>query len=636
MTDGCVKETGGNKMKKKTVSTFTAAVKMANWRIAKRGMHSLVCAAGALLAVSSAHAAPITWGTATTISVDANVSTTGTFKYAYHWNTGNTTVNGVTFTGTTSTTAGGSDVGLAGFDGHYNAFTSTANPFNSLSTAYKATLSGSPYNSGATVTVTLKNLTIGNQYAVQVWIEDARSYGNGRSATLTSSSGNAVVLDYNSTNVDGGVGQYSIGTFTADAATQTFTIAAGSAQLNALQVRDLTLPALSVTVTAPANGQVFVESSPVTATISVGAGTAPYSVMFYTNGVSSWSTNNASTNLFSIPMGVLGAGKYTNYATVTDNVLSNAASSTNTFTVYPDNYVTYTDASGLNPANTPYIGGYVVHTFSKNGTLNISSPVIANVLVVGAGGAGGGGNGGGGGGGGGGVIISNGVNLASGAYTVTVGSGGAGVYGAGTDGARSAFSNATVNLSAGGGGGGGVYQGAGKVGGTGGTVGGCGGGGGRDAASSGGAKGSLNGNGITTFNSAGGNGGGAAASSAGGGGGAGQVGYAGGRQDTVALLVSSTSSRGGAGTNNTFQTGMNQWYGGGGGGVWQEGAVRALGGIGGGGVGGGNGVQPTAGQTNTGGGGGGGWYANGRSGGSGIVIVRYPFIPPAGTMISFF
>jgi len=189
----------------------------------------------------SATAAPITWGTATTIAADTDVSTAGTLAYAYHWNAGDQTVNGVTFTGTTSITNGGSDVDLAGFEAQYDAFTSGSNPFTSLSAAYQATLAGSPYNGGATVTVTLKNLTPGNSYDAQVWIEDARNFGSGRFATLTSSGGNSVVLDYCSTDADGGVGQYSIGTFTADAATQTFTIAAsagGSAQLNALQVRD--------------------------------------------------------------------------------------------------------------------------------------------------------------------------------------------------------------------------------------------------------------------------------------------------------------------------------------------------------------------------------------------------------------
>jgi hypothetical protein len=93
---------------------------------------------------------------------------------------------------------------------------------------------------------------------------------------------------------------------------------------------------LFVTVAAPANGQIFLSGSSVTATVSVASGTAPYSVTFYTNGVSAWSTNNTSATLFSIPLGPLPVGTYTNYATVTDSATPTAAtafSSTNTFTV---------------------------------------------------------------------------------------------------------------------------------------------------------------------------------------------------------------------------------------------------------------------------------------------------------------
>ena len=182
--------------------------------------------------------APITWGTPATISGDTDVSTTGSLLYAYHWNGGNNTVNGVPFTGTTSITTGGSDVRLSGLGGYYNAFTSSVAPFVSLSPEYKAMLVGSPYDGN--VGVTLNNLTAGKLYAVQVWCQDPRNIG-GRSAILSSTAGNSVTLDYNSTDSDGGVGQYSIGTFTALSTVQTFTIAApgGSTQLNALQVRDV-------------------------------------------------------------------------------------------------------------------------------------------------------------------------------------------------------------------------------------------------------------------------------------------------------------------------------------------------------------------------------------------------------------
>ncbi len=187
---------------------------------------------------------PINWGTPTTITSDTDVSTTGTFKYAYHWASGDQTVNGVTFTGTTSFTDGGSDVGFVGFAGQFDTFVGTTTPFTGLSAAYQATLAGSPAIFTGDVinaTVTLKNLTPGNEYAVQVWSQDARDGGGSLfSTTLTSPGGNSVVLDYNSTDADGGVGQYSIGTFIASATTQTFTTSSTYPLLNALQVRDIT------------------------------------------------------------------------------------------------------------------------------------------------------------------------------------------------------------------------------------------------------------------------------------------------------------------------------------------------------------------------------------------------------------
>ena len=107
---------------------------------------------------------------------------------------------------------------------------------------------GGDYVDGASATVTLNNLTVGHSYAVQIWVDDPRGYGVGRSETLTSSGGSAVSLSYNSTGADGGAGQYAIGTFTASATSQIIAMtcnAGGSTQINAIQVRDIT--GLSVT-----------------------------------------------------------------------------------------------------------------------------------------------------------------------------------------------------------------------------------------------------------------------------------------------------------------------------------------------------------------------------------------------------
>jgi hypothetical protein len=352
----------------------------------------------------------------------------------------------------------------------------------------------------------------------------------------------------------------------------------------------------------------------------------PYTVTYYMNGAEVWTTNNASTNLFTIPLGVLAVGTYTNYATVTDSVSSNATSDIFTvFNVYlpPGNtgtggVIMYTDSNGSNAvANPPYIGGYVIHTFTNSGTLNIPVPASADVLVVAGGGAGGTTIAGGGGGGG--LLYTNLFSItASSNYSVVVGVGGvnANVAGAsgwiqGGSGSNSQFGTALIAY--GGGGGGGWESGNGIQGGS----------GGGGANSGAGGANSPSGQGYPGRASVGG-------APAGGGGGASSQG---------SIPTTGQSGTGGAGLPYGI-SGLSIYYAGGGGGGAGNGAALGAGGLGGGGAGG-----PTTGVDGTnglGGGGGGGGYNgtgyNGGNGGSGIVIVRYPYTPPppSGTLISFF
>ncbi len=201
----------------------------------------------ALFAAHAAHAAPITWSAATTIAGDADVITAGLFGYGYDFANLATTVNGVAFTGSNSFTALGTDVTLAGFAAtNTTAFGSGAgNPFALLSAAYRNLLRGGTFTNGTpvpTATVTLNNLTIGRTYAAQVWVNDNRAGATAtRTETISSPGGNTILLDYDSTNAAGGVGQFSVGLFAANAATQAFTLLGNaSSQMNALQLRDVT------------------------------------------------------------------------------------------------------------------------------------------------------------------------------------------------------------------------------------------------------------------------------------------------------------------------------------------------------------------------------------------------------------
>jgi hypothetical protein len=188
----------------------------------------------------------ITWGTNVTISADSDVFTDGTLVYAYDWDNINATVNGIAFTGT-STQNGGSNVSISGFGSNYSGYTSVSTPFGNLSAAYQSILKGGEYalSSGITGTITLNNLTTGHVYAVQIWVNDPRASGSEAGRTETVYGANEVTLSYNVPPSPGGVGQYSIGVFTATGSSETFTIlsngTSGSTQLNALLVSDVTV-----------------------------------------------------------------------------------------------------------------------------------------------------------------------------------------------------------------------------------------------------------------------------------------------------------------------------------------------------------------------------------------------------------
>jgi hypothetical protein len=200
---------------------------------------------GFLMAAARLQGAAITWAPATDIAGDSDVLNTGTPVYAYSWSGITSTVNGVRFTGSAGTN-GGNNVLAPAFSNYGPAyFTSKAKPFSALSTAYSNILIGADYVVRLPVPVTLENLTIGRDYAVQVWVNDPRGPENARSETITSAGGNTNTLRFsiNATNTSpGGPGQFTIGYFTADTTNQTFTLNGGTnvTQMNALQLRDVT------------------------------------------------------------------------------------------------------------------------------------------------------------------------------------------------------------------------------------------------------------------------------------------------------------------------------------------------------------------------------------------------------------
>lgn len=203
----------------------------------------------------STNAAVVTWGAASNITGDANVIKTGALVGAF--NVGDTgvttaTVNGVAFNpfAVPNSAAIGQSVSVGSFtlattDQFLSlpngTFGSAAAPFTGLSAGYQnllgsATLTATP----APFTLTMSGLTLNNVYQFQ-WFANTSAPG---AQLHLATAGNTSTLNDNTTNLDGGLGQFAVGTFVADASSQviTFSPSGGafqSAQLNGFQLRNV-------------------------------------------------------------------------------------------------------------------------------------------------------------------------------------------------------------------------------------------------------------------------------------------------------------------------------------------------------------------------------------------------------------
>ena len=202
-------------------------------------------------------AAPVTFisgtvnvtGTSSTAVSDAEILTLGTTHFAYNfWGGSPNVVNGVSFNSITSATGAG-NLSISGtatpiyFNGYYQA-----GAIDLLSTGYQNLLKGGVYTDGTgTITITMNGLTVGKTYVVQMWANESRNNFSGSTDRAENViGGNTVRIEYNVSNLGGGVGQYVLGAFVATATSQSFTmtppagLVSPSAQINAIQVRDVT------------------------------------------------------------------------------------------------------------------------------------------------------------------------------------------------------------------------------------------------------------------------------------------------------------------------------------------------------------------------------------------------------------
>lgn len=202
--------------------------------------------------ITTANAATISWSGATDTTSASDISTVGSLVKAFNSGGASTTVNGVTF----------STFGTSG-DDIYNSFDTvfsppgTNNVFDDLADLGALDLLLSTANflgtPNGTHTIALDGLTAGINYELQLFFTDQRGSitslpagcvgCNDREVTFTSGA-NSVTLEADPGNDSAApYGQFTLGFFTADAASQTFTISGVEVQqVNAWQLRTSAIP----------------------------------------------------------------------------------------------------------------------------------------------------------------------------------------------------------------------------------------------------------------------------------------------------------------------------------------------------------------------------------------------------------
>ena len=190
-----------------------------------------------------AQSASVNWGAAQNITDESDVSTNGTSVGAFNvgsTNVPSTTVNGVSFLAFAAPggngTAGNFTTSSTSASADNNAAGSPNAPFINLSANYQTLLKSCVTFSGPLLTLTMSGLTIGAEYQFQWWCNSSDGFGY----DTTASAGNDVNLRGDVGNTDGGLGQFALGTFTADSALQSILFSPGEVgHLNAFQLRQI-------------------------------------------------------------------------------------------------------------------------------------------------------------------------------------------------------------------------------------------------------------------------------------------------------------------------------------------------------------------------------------------------------------
>ena len=291
-----------------------------------------------LLASAAGAATDVTWtGTPLTAS-STSIRTDGTLKYAYARE--NYTVNGVAFTGVGNGIVNTGNCVVWEATMSVQTLPPTA-PFDTEEGGYKNLLQHAWWTTARDRKIQLNNLESGKQYLVQII-----SFRNDGSSHTATAPDNGPTIHFGGTDWE--YGGSLIGIFTADGASETFTIGySGSACINGIQVRELDGSSGGggdePTVVDPSIGSASVSVSGSTATVSLGGivlgtdaqGTAAtcYDVSYsLTNAASVTALSNQSGATASFDIANLADGGYACAVTVaTDG--SQSVSTNLSFTV---------------------------------------------------------------------------------------------------------------------------------------------------------------------------------------------------------------------------------------------------------------------------------------------------------------
>jgi hypothetical protein len=192
----------------------------------------------------------ITWTTATDISVnDTDVVNDGRLIYAYNFGLTPQTVvlNGYTFQAASTATASnyaftGDGTIHDGYDGFMTDLPS------GMSGSYHQLLTSGRYVDAGDAVLTLQNLTVGQAYQIQLWMNDARTDSPilGRTALAHDGpEGSSVTLAFNQGALGGSLGEFALGQFVATTGSQQIfldRVSGDAVQLNAFAVSAIPEP----------------------------------------------------------------------------------------------------------------------------------------------------------------------------------------------------------------------------------------------------------------------------------------------------------------------------------------------------------------------------------------------------------